>query len=516
MPGPIDRQLTCPNGHTFIVNDSSMPEDSSTCPQCGVETDGSPVESSTGSARSLWEVMGQRGESTDPESNSDSDNTNDSGIDQRDDAASSSEFPDSDSSLEPERPRGLWAMMGAAPSDTETANDHNDAVTSGAADEALNNDPDDIESDGETQVSDDASDEEFSDDLDEDDDFELADDDEDDGWEVDSPLQDFDAADSSLPLEDSPSDTPTRPVFPRGTGAAAAGVLSVLLAGLNLLPSFLARLPATVVGAYALLLGYQALGNNRRLRETAPKFLAPVGMFLGLVGIFAGPVYLVELGESWRHRSSREVIESNLGSIHQALTDYSADNGHFPAGGTFAENEDGQETGMHGWMTSLLPYLGHTSLYHEINLSTAWNDEANVVPMSRPVPNFLVPSVPHEPTGRGFATTHFAGVGGVIQTEQGLLPTGIFDKNSATKVEDISDGLSQTLIAGEIARALPAWGNPENWRTIEGPLNQRLSSFGNAAGTGAYFLQGDGSVRFFSNRTSPEVMQKMATRNAGD
>jgi len=63
----------------------------------------------------------------------------------------------------------------------------------------------------------------------------------------------------------------------------------------------------------------------------------------------------------------------------------------------------------------------------------------------------------HEPTARGLATTHFAGVGGLIQTEQGLLPTGIFNKNSAIRIEDVTDGMSQTLVAGEIARALPAW-----------------------------------------------------------
>ncbi|MBL6705741.1 MAG: DUF1559 domain-containing protein, partial [Planctomycetaceae bacterium] len=213
---------------------------------------------------------------------------------------------------------------------------------------------------------------------------------------------------------------------------------------------------------------------------------------------------------------TREVIESNLGNISKALNEYAIEKGSFPAGGTFTVNDEGLEVGMHGWMTSLLPYLGYTEIYASIELSKPWNDDANSAAMSRPIPTFLIPSVPHEPTGRGLATAHYSGIGGLIQTEQGLLPTGIFDKNAPVRIEEVSDGMSQTLIAGEIARALPAWGDPENWRTVEGPLNKRLSSFGNAAGTGAHFLLGDGSVRFFSNKTSPDVLQKLATRNAGD
>ena len=403
-----------------------------------------------------------------------------------------------------ERPRGLWAMMGAVPASTEAAASETDEEPSDSEllEEAQGDYSDLVDSENQE--------------IEQDEDFELADDDEEDCWEVESSLHDFDAAERSLSSEESVCDTESRSGLPPGTASVALGILSILLAGLNLLPSFAAKFPATFAGGYALLLGYQTLGSNRRLRNPVPQILAPVGMFLGLVGIFAGPAWLNELGESWRNRSTREVIESNLGSISKALNEYAIEKGSYPAGGTFTVNDEGLEVGMHGWMTSLLPYLGYTEIYASIELSKPWNYDANSAAMSRPIPTFLIPSVPHEPTGRGLATAHYSGIGGLIQTEQGLLPTGIFNKNASVRIEEVSDGMSQTLIAGEIARALPAWGDPENWRTIEGPLNKRLSSFGNAAGTGAHFLLGDGSVRFFSNKTSPDVLQKLATRNAGD
>lgn len=509
MPDSNARTVTCPNGHTFEAETQESSSGSLACPECGSEVSIENADSSAGSARSLWEVMGRP--STD-EASSEVDDANESEVEESptfEEASATEEAPET-----AERPRGLWAMMGATQVEDATSSENDEQVAEPSVqnDDTLAGD-DFSELDSEFSGSDDASD--FDDDL-SDDDFSLADDDEEDGWEVDSSLHDLDAADPSLSVDDSTADSNSSPRFPRGTGTLAAGALSVLLCGLCLLPSMVAKFPATIVGGYALLLGYQTLGSNRRLKESVPQILAPVGMLLGLVGIFAGPAYLNGLGESCRNRSAKEIIESNLGSINKALNDYAIEQGHFPAGGTFEVDAEGLEVGMHSWMTSLLPHLGHTELYNSIELAKPWNDEANAPAMRQPVATFLLPTMEHEPTARGLATTHFAGVGGLIQTDQGLLPTGIFNKNSAIRIEDVTDGMSQTLVAGEIARALPAWGDPENWRTIEGPLNKRLSSFGNAAGTGAHFVQGDGSVRFFSNRTSPEVLQRLATRNAGD
>lgn len=532
MPDSNARNISCQNGHIFEVDAQATSNESLACPECGCEVENGNDDSSPGPARSLWEVMGQPGSDSvsqsAPSAELDSSGASSGAAEASEDASPETEQSDEHEPEVSERPRGLWAMMGAgqtAPELSETAED--EAVdefeeTSSDDSDLFGSNPnaesvdDSATSGGRDERNEDAAEDDEQDGLESDDEFELADDDEEDGWEVESPLHDFDAADQSLSDEDSDADSPKQRTLPHGSGAVAAGILSLLLAALNLLPSFAAKIPATIVGAYALLLGYQTLNSNRRLQESAPKMLAPVGMFLGLIGIFAGPAFLNELGESWRNRSTREVIEVNLRSISKALSDFSIEKGSFPAGGTFTADEDGLEVGMHGWMTTLLPYLGHMDVYDFIELSKPWNDDANSRAMSQPIPTFLVPSVPHEPTGRGFATAHYAGVGGLIQTEQGLLPTGIFGKNSKVRIEEVSDGMSQTLIAGEIARALPAWGDPENWRTIEGPLNVRLSSFGNATGTGAHFLKGDGSVRFFSNKTSPDVLQKLATRDGAD
>ena len=93
---------------------------------------------------------------------------------------------------------------------------------------------------------------------------------------------------------------------------------------------------------------------------------------------------------------------------------------------------------------------------------------------------------------------------------------GVFDINSETTREDVIDGLSQTLMAGEISHQYPAWGEPHNWRQIGKGLNRDPEGFGNARHNGAMFLLTDGSVRFISNKVDLRVLEAMSTRDGED
>jgi hypothetical protein len=118
---------------------------------------------------------------------------------------------------------------------------------------------------------------------------------------------------------------------------------------------------------------------------------------------------------------------------------------------------------------------------------------------------------------RGLGVSHFAGVGGDVETEGAAVArAGLFGINSKVRRQDVSDGLSNTLAAGEIADELPPWGDPENWRTIGKGLNRERQGFGNRDRSGACFLMADGSVCFFSSKTSPRVLTALSTRDGGD
>jgi len=434
----------------------------------------------------------------------------------------------SESESEAARPRGLWAMMGAPASPTTDSQSESDDPQTGDSAEDADEDGrgadtgdsaiDSEVTEGHEPLPSSEQDEDESDlhDGDDDDEWSLTDEDEEDGWDVEDSQADLDDLDSLLPPpEPGPVEGPP-PGERKGTAALAAGIAATLLAGLTILPWFWVKFPSTVTGVAALVFGYQSLGERRRARERKLPSMAIAGMLFGLAGMFAGPAMLNDLGQDMRERASAEAVQANLVDIGEALNRYHAEHGRYPAGGEWDDDGTGFETGLHGWMTALLPYLDQSEIVSAIDRTKPWNDPVNFPAMSRPVPVFLVPDVEHVPNGQGYATTHYSGVGGEILTDDGRVRLGVFGRDSHVTRFDIIDGLAQTMIAGEINRAFPAWGNPGNWRQTGRGLNQEVAGFGNADGTGAHFLMADGSVRFFLNRTSPEVLDRLSTRDAGD
>ncbi len=301
--------------------------------------------------------------------------------------------------------------------------------------------------------------------------------------------------------------------------ASLVGLFAVPLAALALLPDAWLRLPATIAGFTALmlgLLGWQEVRGSRG-RRTGSEF-ATAGMVLGVLAMFLGPIVFARVGQGYRKSFGQQQTITNLETIGSALQSYHRKQQHYPAGGIFRTNKNDTQQPMHGWMASLLPHLGEQELHGSIRFNVPYDDPANLSAMRSNVNAFLAAGGDRSPIGRRkFAPTHFAGLGGELNIEGvGLVKVGVFGRNSSMTREDLTDGLSQTFVAGEIASFYPAWGEPENWRMIGRGLNRDADGFGNAADTGALFLKADGSVKFYSNKTDPTVLRMLSTPNAGD
>jgi hypothetical protein len=221
-------------------------------------------------------------------------------------------------------------------------------------------------------------------------------------------------------------------------------------------------------------------------------------------------------GRAYWQNARRAITLEHLKTIGGALDAHHEEKGAFPPGGVFEVDRGGRMRGYHGWMTFLLPYLGEQPLFRSIRLNRPWDDQANREPLSRDVSAFFASGGSREKVRGRYGVTHFSAVGGEADAESESAHIGLFGVNSAVTRDDVTDGLSQTLAAGEIATELPAWGEPENWRTIGRGLNRDANGFGNHDRSGACFLMADGSVRFFSNKTSPQVLERLSTRDAGD
>ncbi|MFQ5735049.1 MAG: DUF1559 domain-containing protein, partial [Planctomycetaceae bacterium] len=285
------------------------------------------------------------------------------------------------------------------------------------------------------------------------------------------------------------------------------GIVAVPVSALALLPEFWLRIPAVVMGFLALMVGLLAFGEIRRSRgRQSGVRLAGGGMALGAAAMLLGPLVFSNLGEGFRRQFGRKRTFDNLSTVGEAVTRYRRENGRFPPGTTFRRAKDG-DVELHNWMTHLLPYLGdgEAALFAKIDLQQPFNAEANRPALAQDVPAFFASGPSRKKTGNGMAVTHFVAIGG-----------GVLSANSGITLDDVTDGLGQTIIAGEIASDFPGWGEPGRSRQFGKGLNKSSDGFGNADRTGAMFLKADGSVMFLSNKTAPEVLRKLSTYDGGE
>lgn len=324
---------------------------------------------------------------------------------------------------------------------------------------------------------------------------------------------DDESADETTPTEDT---------------ARSRGALFCLLLGiaalptslLSLFPQFWMRIPTTILGFSALLIGYLAIGDIRRARgKLSGQSLAYIGMLAGTVAMFLGPLLVTRYGEEFRRELARRQTGENLSQVGDALMAYEREHQHFPPGSLHVLNKEGTDVALHSWQTMLLPYLGDEAaeIHASIDLTVPYSHASNRAAMQRNVPAFFASGANRTSTGNGYAVTHFVALGGQREVAGvGSVGLGIFDRNSNLSRQAVEDGLEHTLVAGEIAYDFPAWGEPDVYRDIGEGLNKERHGFGNARRDGAMFLKADGSVRFFSSKTDVELLRKLSTRNGGE
>ena len=297
----------------------------------------------------------------------------------------------------------------------------------------------------------------------------------------------------------------------------ACGVAAVAASALAMMPQVWTGIPATGLGFAAIIAGYVTLtGAARRDLAIMTRVVSMIAMGLGSLGIFLGPLFFSGLGHDLREATGQQATSRHLEQMGVALNRYHDQHSAFPVGGVFARDAAEVTKGQHGWMTFLLPFVGKQELYRSIDQDKSYDDPANRVAMGHDVVTYFAAGGDRAKISQGFSVSHFAGVGGEIDDATGLSHVGIFQRDEAVKKEEVTDGLTNTLIVGELAATYPPWGDPENWRSIGRGLNKNVDGFGSAAGNGATFLLADGSVRFFNNQTDPKLLLKMSTRDGGE
>jgi hypothetical protein len=182
------------------------------------------------------------------------------------------------------------------------------------------------------------------------------------------------------------------------------------------------------------------------------------------------------------------------------------------------------------WMADLLPFLGYEVTYSRIKADKSWQDRDNAVPAVTLVTPFLdghsherdwyvrYPRMDHD-----VAATHFVGVGGIglnaaeySRSDPAVAKKlGIFGYDRETRVSDIVDGLSNTIMMLQVPRAFKTPWMAGGGSTIRGVPEtrcvQQFVSTDYQGKRGTYAVMADGSVRFIAENVSDEVFRALCT-----
>jgi hypothetical protein len=210
---------------------------------------------------------------------------------------------------------------------------------------------------------------------------------------------------------------------------------------------------------------------------------------------------------------------SRLLRLGELLGQYRKRQGNFPAGTAAQESLRPNER------LSWLAELAAGSLFPERPAPIwieRWNDPRNDRFVRQQIPEFLNPAVEHRVSPQNYPATHFVGVAGVGE-DAAELPVdhpraGVFGNSRTTRLEDIRDGASNTLMVMGVTNDLGSWaaGGPATVRPLtREPYVNGPDGFGTGPTDRMAVLKADGSVQEMSAATEPRIFRRMAAMADG-
>ncbi len=197
-----------------------------------------------------------------------------------------------------------------------------------------------------------------------------------------------------------------------------------------------------------------------------------------------------------REAARRTQCVNNLKQMGLAMHNYLSTYNTFPP--AFTKGKDGKP--LLSWRVHILPYLEQQALYKEFHLDEPWDSEHNKPLIAR------MPTIYACPSGK-------AGEGKTCYlTPRG--PATIFPGAEGVKIQDVTDGTSNTLLVVETNDdAAVIWTKPDDWETA--PALNLKSLFGHHPG-GTEVGFADGSVRFIKDTIAAKILEALLTRNGGE
>jgi prepilin-type N-terminal cleavage/methylation domain-containing protein len=256
---------------------------------------------------------------------------------------------------------------------------------------------------------------------------------------------------------------------------------------------------------------------------------------IAIVGILAA--LLLPAVQASRSAARRTVCRSQLHQLALALHMYYDSNRCFPAGSYVEGSAFPMQSGW-GWGAMVLPYLEQHAVYERLDLRQGTGVGSNLALIALPIPFFRCPSEvgPDQVQCTPVNYPPYALPSGNYCGSEGVLSA-----MSSTKIAQITDGTSQTLMLGErivqpggpsILAFTSAWCGqvafsdqydyrsvPTLMPSLAHPLNASLTDplcFGSRHEMGAHFALADGSVCYLSNSIDIATYVALGTADGGE
>lgn len=240
---------------------------------------------------------------------------------------------------------------------------------------------------------------------------------------------------------------------------------------------------------------------RRNIRPVVEKLIA-IGFVCFVISI------LLPASSNGRPASRRTACKNNLKQLGLAMLNYHDTFDQFPA-------TAGGSPPM-SWRVAVLPYVDQAPLFNSYDLTKRWDEPPNAAFLLQEIRSYRCPGVerPADDQGR-FFTSYVAPVG----------PRTMLLSGEGRRIQDITDGVSNTLLLVEACGLEILWSEPRDFDVTQGPIGIDLKGHGRTDSPGVmsgyhaggvHVLVGDGAVRFLSQKTDPAVLNALLTADGGD
>lgn len=277
------------------------------------------------------------------------------------------------------------------------------------------------------------------------------------------------------------------------------------------------RRPAVIVGAGAAVLAILVLAIAFFPRSEGGQIPADPGEEPVLAGQDGKPGAAADA----EPQKPRDEIEIRLSRIGTELLDVVDAEGAFPPG-TYPAKGIAPENRL-SWLAIVAAGFGDdVPPGGAVHWELPWNDPRNEGFVRRRFKAFQNPALSQLTGADGYPAGHFVGVAGVGADAAKLdwldARAGIFGYDRRTRLDDITDGASNTMLVLGANDHLGSWaaGGPATVRGLSRePYVNGPDGFGTGSPDSMQVLMADGRVITVSSKTDPRILRRMAAKADG-